>query len=386
MLSASRHLLMRNAEEEAGLPSLVHYCIASATGYPYALARGGHQALASRVIIHQMAQKGKEGRFLAPSNFLEESFRQNFTSLSQRNQSWTFSEGSASCVRPTFTEPPISLEAVRRKYLLLKLLFGAVEAIATGNGDDAMQELKGSSVQTSGFTEAERVALYRSMAMADLFLGDESRTDVSSFHSSCEENEKLVAAVDSVILHKELTSHLSAQAKDIKMAIQGITSSTSEPPSILKHLRKESSEKRQGMIEEQLTQVKRMTEIRSVNKTFNALLEEVIKAKQRATEKESHPQLKRYLELKFKILQQKARIMELELLCMTYTPDVIKALERISAMLREEEEKMERDFAIAQRELQRYSGLSASFFEIVEEYTRVKKNIANLQWGLDRYK
>ena len=71
---------------------------------------------------------------------------------------------------------------------------------------------------------------------------------------------------------------------------------------------------------------------------------------------------------------------------MTYTPDVIKALERISAVLREEEEKTERDLATTQRELQQYSGLSASFFEIVEEYTRVKKNIANLQWGLDRYK
>ena len=66
------------------------------------------------------------------------------------------------------------------------------------------------------------MTLYRSMALADLFLGDESRADISSFHSNCEEGEKPMAAVDSAILHKELTSHLSAQAKDIKMAIQGM--------------------------------------------------------------------------------------------------------------------------------------------------------------------
>lgn len=89
-----------------------------------------------------------------------------------------------------------------------------------------------------------------------------------------------------------------------------------------------------------------------------------------------------YLSNKAHGLLQKLRILEMKLLCETYTKEAIDALKVIRNKLLEEEDKVKTELKNGQTTLDMYEKLGPNFFNLANEYTRLLKEIENKKWAL----
>ncbi|CAL1540088.1 unnamed protein product [Lymnaea stagnalis] len=82
----------------------------------------------------------------------------------------------------------------------------------------------------------------------------------------------------------------------------------------------------------------------------------------------------------------KVRLTHQRVLCDTYTADAVKALKKIGDHLHAAIKQMEAELTATSHSLQTYHAVGPEFRKVVQEYTRLKKDIEIRQWGLQELK
>ena len=82
----------------------------------------------------------------------------------------------------------------------------------------------------------------------------------------------------------------------------------------------------------------------------------------------------------FRILQQRIRSKEAEVLNQTYTPEAIKALSKIHQELKEKTTEQSKHLDQLKYQLEQYSSLGEDFANVAKKYADILKDIQDKEW------
>ena len=88
----------------------------------------------------------------------------------------------------------------------------------------------------------------------------------------------------------------------------------------------------------------------------------------------------KYYSDKKKILQQRIKSKEAEVLLQTYTPEAVKALAKIQQELKEKTQEESKRLAQLKYQLEQYSSLGEDFVNVAKKYAEVLKDIQDKEW------
>ena len=78
----------------------------------------------------------------------------------------------------------------------------------------------------------------------------------------------------------------------------------------------------------------------------------------------------------------KIKLLELQVLCETYTKDTVKALQCVKSHLANNTKDSQKEHQHISRALQSYESIGSEFNSLVEEYRKLKDEVENKQWAL----
>lgn len=111
-------------------------------------------------------------------------------------------------------------------------------------------------------------------------------------------------------------------------------------------------------------------------------LEVLVKTHYIDTKSKSDLNLSKYLSTKCQTLVLKMRLLEMEILCATYTKDSVKALTKIKAGLDEKIGNAKRELANLNTMLMQYRAAGPEFNHLVVEFSRIQNDIEGKKWAL----
>ncbi|XP_061163614.1 HAUS augmin-like complex subunit 4 [Saccostrea echinata] len=112
------------------------------------------------------------------------------------------------------------------------------------------------------------------------------------------------------------------------------------------------------------------------------LLEELISKYRLQSQAEHDTVSSEWLVAKCDGLCLKIKLVELQILCDTYTMETTKALLKIKETLHSAKEEADKSKTYVTKTLQTYESLGSEFDELVTEYQRLKEEIDNKEWAL----
>ncbi len=89
---------------------------------------------------------------------------------------------------------------------------------------------------------------------------------------------------------------------------------------------------------------------------------------------------------KLKALELKLKYIELEVMAMTYTPDAVKALDKIKRQYGDAIDKVTKEISYLRGELDRYQAVGPQFESLVEEHSKLRSEIESKKWALQELK